>query len=158
MLLPALFAKGNDEWATPRAVVESSARVLGVERFALDAAATEANAQAQRFCTLEHDGLTAPWEDATWCNPPFSRVAEFAYKARREAQVRGVRTAFLTPARVDTRWWHEQVMPALVSLHLCTRRLEYIGATQGRAPFPTVLAILGPRAAGHHPTVHSLLV
>lgn len=88
----------NDNWVTPWPVVD----FLG--RFALDVAAeSEHVAKAPRFFTPEIDGLKQPWDFFWWCNPPFSRAAEFITKAKNEF----CPGMMILPANVGTKWFSE---------------------------------------------------
>lgn len=61
----------GDEWYTPQWMFAA----LGL-RFDLDVCApvdrTNAAVPADRFFTLEDDGLAQPWDGLVWCNPPYS--------------------------------------------------------------------------------------
>jgi len=74
---------GENEWYTPAAIIEAARRVLG--GFDLDPASSEiANrtVKAERFFTIEDDGLTQDWAGKIWCNPPYSQplINEFCLK------------------------------------------------------------------------------
>ena len=89
--------------------------VTGVElwlgdRFTLDAAASEANALADRFISHEEDALThVPWPGepgVAWLNPPYSKQGggQLAWAERAHlASVRGWTVALLIPAAPTTR-------------------------------------------------------
>lgn len=68
---PALVATTTDDWYTPRWIFEA-----GGVTFDMDVAApvdpTMRTVPARRYLTVLEDGLTAPWEGAVWCNPPYS--------------------------------------------------------------------------------------
>jgi len=74
---------GENEWYTPAVIIEAARRVLG--GFDLDPASSEiANrtVKAERFFTIEDDGLTQDWAGKIWCNPPYSQplINEFCLK------------------------------------------------------------------------------
>lgn len=116
-LFPDLLPEGEpdygdrDCWATPRQRVRQIALELGIE-WTLDAAAYRWTAKAPRFYGPAEDGLAQPWEDVTWCNPPYSvngssykgaaGIAAWAVKATEEGE-RGVRSALLTPSDLRSR-------------------------------------------------------
>lgn len=103
-------------------------------RFTLDAAATHQNALCDRYFTLsgmwqrgengpdglnpwgigqwplKECGLTGSWRgERVWCNPPFSELDEWVYKAwRSQADL----VCMLCPNdRMDRKWWHALVEP-----------------------------------------------
>jgi len=53
----------------------------------------------------EVDGLTAPWVDYTYCNPPFKSLSTWLDKATTEATARGLEVLMLAPARTNRRWF-----------------------------------------------------
>lgn len=93
---------GNHQ-ATPQAVVDYAARVFfNVERFALDAAASEWNAKADRFYTEADNGLIQPWDNPTWCNLPWATIPPWIDKITANVDVGNA--ALLLPARMGQRW------------------------------------------------------
>jgi ParB family chromosome partitioning protein len=76
-------ATGNTEWYTPPEYIEAARKVLGA--IDLDPASTvEANKviKAERFFTVENDGLNKNWKGRVWLNPPYasSLIAYFVQK------------------------------------------------------------------------------
>jgi hypothetical protein len=67
----------GDEWYTPRWLFDA----LGI-RFSIDVCApldrTFASVPANRYFTVEDDGLSLPWEGTVWCNPPYSKPEPWA--------------------------------------------------------------------------------
>jgi site-specific DNA-methyltransferase (adenine-specific) len=47
---------------------------------------------------------------------------------------------FLVPARTDTRWFHDLVLPHAKEIRFIRGRL-YFGDGKGRAPFPSMVVI-----------------
>ena len=75
-----------------------------------------------------------------WCNPPYSRVADWARKAAEEQQ-NGTTTVMLVPARTDTKWFHEYVYEKRgVSIQFIKGRLKFSGAMNS-APFPSMIVV-----------------
>lgn len=61
-----------DDYYTPREIFDA----LGI-RFDLDVAAPPGGVPwvpADRFYTMEDDGLSKPWEGRVWMNPPYSKA------------------------------------------------------------------------------------
>lgn len=117
---------GSYEWATPQAVFDKINRRWGP--FTLDAAATWENAKCDRFFTKEHDALQYPWEGRVYVNPPYGRELEkWVFKAAAEVGFVGSAdcVVMLIPARTDTRWWHQIVMPFAYRVMFCKGRIRF---------------------------------
>lgn len=52
--------------------------------FTLDVAAASHNAKCREFYTRGDDGLSQPWEGRVWCNPPYSNLSAWLFKAWQE--------------------------------------------------------------------------
>ena len=67
----------NDEMYTPKWLFDR----MGIE-FDLDVAAPKggANVPANRYYTMEDDGLTQPWIGRVWMNPPYSLTTPWVHK------------------------------------------------------------------------------
>jgi phage N-6-adenine-methyltransferase len=78
--------------------------------FTLDACALPHNAKCERYFTPDEDGLAQPWEgERVWCNPPYSNIEPWVFKATLELVDLAV---FLLPAnRTEQRWWQRHVEP-----------------------------------------------
>lgn len=120
------FSSASDEWATPADVYAA----LDAEfHFDFDP------------CPLGGgvDG-TAPlfvsWSNRTvFCNPPYSNIRPFLERAL-EADV----AVFLIPARTDTRWMHQIVLPYAKEIRFIKGRLKF-GDAKNSAPFPSMIVI-----------------
>ena len=86
----------SDKWATPKNIYDP----LNTEfKFNFDP------------CPItwkegDTDALLTEWGTSTFCNPPYSRVAEFVKKASLEAS-KGKTIVMLINACTDTKWFHE---------------------------------------------------
>ena len=70
------FKVTSDDCYTPRWVFDA----MGLT-FDLDVAAPPGgpwHVPAARYYTAEDDGLTSPWDGLVWCNPPYSRMKDWA--------------------------------------------------------------------------------
>jgi len=123
-----LFSSQSVHWATP----ENIYRELDSEfHFDFDP------------CPLgesESDGsapLFTEWEGKrVFCNPPYNQgIGRFLERAK-EADV----AVFLLPARTDTKWFHNIVLPDAFEIRFIRGRLKFGGALNS-APFPSMLAI-----------------
>ena len=123
MLHRALFSSASSHWSTPIDVYSAL-----VSEFALD---TDP-------CPLHGtDGLSRPWTGRRiYCNPPYGRgVADWISKGL-EADV----AVFLLPARTDTRWFHDLVLPNATEIRFLRGRLKFGGA-KNSAPFPSMVIV-----------------
>lgn len=71
-----------------------------------------------------------------FCNPPYGPKIRPFLERGIEADV----AVFLIPARTDTRWFHELVLPCAKEIRFVKGRLRFGGATEN-APFPSMIVI-----------------
>lgn len=138
---PYIPASKRGDWPTPRWLFDAlNARF----DFTLDAAASAGNALCPRFYDADRDGLAQSWAgERVWLNAPYGRVLrQWIAKARAEGEA-GATVVCLVPARTDTKWWHEHVLPA-GEVTMIRGRLVFEGATAG-APFPSAIVVFRPR-------------
>lgn len=120
------FSSATVEWATPRGVYEELDREFS---FNFDP------------CPLggTQDGLSTlfvSWSGKrVFCNPPYDDIRRFLDRAH-EAEV----AVFLIPARTDTRWFHEVVLPKAAQIRFIKGRLKF-GEAVNSAPFPSMIVI-----------------
>ena len=87
----------------------------------------------------ESDGLCVEWGGVNFCNPPYGReIGKWTRKAKEEA-MKGKTIVLLVPSRTDTKWWHEDIMPA-TEIRFIKGRLKF-GGSKNSAPFPSALVI-----------------
>lgn len=133
--------KQQDKWQTPAETFEQLDKEFN---FTLDAAAEKETAQCDVYFTEEDDSLTKDWKGHTvFCNPPYSKLREFAHKAKEES-VKGATVVLLVPARTDTRAFHESLAGGEV--RFIKGRLKFLqnGKEQHPAPFPSMVCVMGP--------------
>jgi site-specific DNA-methyltransferase (adenine-specific) len=121
------FSSTSEEWSTPRDVYDA----LDAEfKFDFDP------------CPLGGtvDGtspLFVRWEGRrVFCNPPYGPGLRGFLERAHEADV----AVFLIPARTDTRWFHEIVLPLASEIRFIKGRLKY-GDAKNSAPFPSMIVI-----------------
>lgn len=122
-----LFSSQSVHWSTPKSVYD----LLNAE-FAFDFDP----------CPLgesQSDG-TAPlftnWGGRrVFCNPPYDNIAPFLERAP-EAEL----AVFLVPARTDTKWFHNLVLPTVSEIRFIKGRLRF-GESKNSAPFPSMICI-----------------
>lgn len=131
------------EWWTPPELFQRLAL-----RFDLDVAAPRGGVPwvpADRYLTIDDNGLVAPWSGLVWCNPPFGALLP-RFAARMVAHGCGV---LLLPARTETRAFQASA-PAADAVAFLRDRLAFVPAVGERnraAGFATVLLAYGPVAA-----------
>ena len=121
------FSSGSQEWATPTDVYAA----LDAEfKFTFDP------------CPLGGtvDG-TAPlfvrwFGQRVFCNPPYGPGLRPFLNRAVEADL----AVFLVPARTDTRWFHDIVLPHAKEIRFVRGRLKFGGA-KNTAPFPSMIVI-----------------
>jgi phage N-6-adenine-methyltransferase len=143
--LAAMHSSASVEWATPQELFDTLNTEFG---FTLDAAAAAWNAKCSRYFTKETDGLAQDWsKDIVWLNPPYGReIAAWMRKAAEEAG-RGATVVCLVPARTDTAWWWESVVP-FAEVRFLRGRVKFLtemGGQQAAAPFPSAVIVYRPR-------------
>lgn len=126
-LSPALFSSKSDHWFTPPDFYSE----LDAEfRFDFDP------------CPLmsREDGLKREWSGRVFCNPPYSKIADFIRKglwhlANGDCEI----LVYLIPARTDTAWFHDYCY-GKAEIRFVRGRLKF-GGSKDSAPFPSMLVI-----------------
>jgi len=78
-----------------------------------------------------------------FCNPPYGpELPKFLQRAH-EAEL----AVFLIPARTDTRWFHEIVLPGAREIRFIRGRLKF-GNAKWCAPFPSMIVIFRSESDG----------
>lgn len=79
---------------------------------------------------------------AVFVNPPYGRnTARWLQKARGEVRLgRAKLVIMLLPARTDTAWFHDEVLPFAHDVRFIRKRLKF-GGSKINAPFPSMLVI-----------------
>lgn len=153
-LTPGVFSSRSDEWFTPPALAQALADRYAGGAFALDAAACAASKKAPRFYTEGEDALTRDWHadaggGSVWLNPPYSKVGPFLERAARTAQS-GTTVVCLVPARTDTAWFHDHVLPHATEVLLVRGRITFTrpDGTGAPAPFPSMVVVYAAKRQG----------
>lgn len=133
-----LFSSKTDLWSTPQKFFDE----LDLKyHFEIDVCALPENAKCKRFFTPDDDGLSQPWEGVCWCNPPYGRDL---FKWVEKACFSSALVVMLLPARVDTAWFHDLVIPYSSEYRFVRGRLKF-GGSQHSAPFPSMVVVFPPR-------------
>ena len=139
IMTSVMFSSSSDEWETPQDFFD---RLNRTYQFTLDVCATPSNAKCARYFTKAEDGLSQPWEGTCWMNPPYGREIGLWIKKTYESGLEaGTVVVCLLPARTDTRWWHEYVIPHAKNIEFIRGRLKFSG--KAPAPFPSALVVFG---------------
>ncbi len=124
-----VFSSATDEWGTPSEVYESLNREF---RFDFDPCPLDGDTdgRATLFCS---------WSGRrVFCNPPYSDIRPFL-----ERWTESELAVYLIPARTDTRWFHQIVLPHAAEIRFIRGRLRFGGAVNS-APFPSMVVIFQP--------------
>lgn len=91
------------------------------------------------------DGLKIEWEQATFCNPPYSQLSKWLVKARAEFD-KGKTVVLLINSNTDLKVFHETILP-VAELRFVQGRLKFVGPN-GASPHtkPSMIVILKPGA------------
>jgi phage N-6-adenine-methyltransferase len=98
--------RGNDEFETPDYIFQ---QLNAIFNFEIDVASDVTNSKCSYYISKKDDSLTKYWSGRCFCNPPFSKKAEFIKKAHE--QVQGgwcqICVMILPLNSMDTKVWHE---------------------------------------------------
>ncbi len=157
----SLKTGGRDDWRTPSDLYKA---LVNRFRFTLDLAADADSSLAETWLgpgSEAEDALEASWlfwasragGRALWCNPPYSRSAEFAAKASEESRRSRSLIVMLLAARTDTKAFHAHVMGGAAEIYFIKGRLKFTlpGVPTAAAPFPSMIVVWRP-AWGLPPT------
>lgn len=130
------FSSNSDEWYTPDNFFN---KYNDIYNFNLDTACTKENAKCVNYYTEQDDGLSKDWIGSVWCNPPYSKIANWIKKAYEEHIKHGSTIVMLIPARPDTKAWRDYIVNK-ATIHFVTGRLKF-GGSKNSAPFPSAVII-----------------
>lgn len=90
---------------------------------------------------LEWDGLNIEWGDKNFVNPPYSNIKEWAEKCMIESK-KGKTVHLLIPARTDTKYFHEFILP-YAKIEFIKGRLKFLSldnlSKNQSAPFSSII-------------------
>lgn len=150
-----LFSSERMDWRTPESILQLVSSVAVNGRIGLDPATELSNpTKADHWIAPPSDGLQASWRarGLVFINPPYGReICRWTRKMRNEAAADpdGEYLA-LVPGRVDTRWWHEDVLTAS-AICLWRGRIRFVPpdgfVSKGEsAAFPSAFVYWGARS------------
>jgi site-specific DNA-methyltransferase (adenine-specific) len=146
------FSSESAEWSTPSDFFAKVEAEFGP--FDLDPCATAENAKARMWYDADDDGLSQSWVTvpahtsggdcltrSIWLNPVYGReISKWILKAVYAFEIGVPLIVMLLPARTDTRWWHDYVIPYASEIRFIRGRLKF-GGSKNSAPFPSALVI-----------------
>jgi hypothetical protein len=122
-----MFGSATDRWATPKAVYEALDREFG---FTFDPCPLDGTENGLATLFVSWAGKRA------WVNPPYGRGTRKWLERGLEAEL----AVFLLPARTDTKWFHDLVLPHADEIRFLRGRLTFGDAT-APAPFPSMIVV-----------------
>lgn len=121
----------NDQWSTPKWFVQRLAVQFCVGKhsagnvFDLDPCATKCTAKAERYYTIDDNGLSKKWRGRVFVNPPFSNPAPWVRKAALQVEKGNADVVvMLLPCSMASNWFHEWVLP-YAEVHYIKGRLAF---------------------------------
>lgn len=120
-----MFSSKTDMWETPQDFFD---RYDATYHFETDVCALPENAKCARYFTPEMDGLKQEWAGVCWMNPPYGReISKWVRKAYESARDNLATVVCLLPARTDTKWFHDYVLP-YADVRFIKGRMKFGGA------------------------------
>ena len=123
------FSSASEEWATPADVY---AELNAEFSFNFDPCPLGGTVDGTAPLFVDWRGKRV------FCNPPYGPGIRPFLERAQEAEV----AVFLIPARTDTRWFHEVVLPKAKEIRFVKGRLKF-GDSKNSAPFPSMIVIFG---------------
>lgn len=123
--------KENDEWYTPKEIIES----LG--EFDLDPAtsidAYKLNQSAKKIYTAKENGLKQEWKGRVWLNPPYSNPLIQQFLLKMAEHNNGIALVF---AKIEAKWFHDIVLQYATAIKFLYNRIRFYrpNGTQGMQP------------------------
>jgi site-specific DNA-methyltransferase (adenine-specific) len=121
------FSSQTVEWPTPAATYEVLDREFGFDFDPCPVGGTV-------------DGTAPLWSEWTgkrvFCNPPYGPALRGFLERWHEPDL----AVYLIPARTDTRWFHDIVLPNAKEIRFIKGRLKF-GKATFNAPFPSMVVV-----------------
>jgi site-specific DNA-methyltransferase (adenine-specific) len=132
---------GHDNWLTPPDLFALLDREFA---FDLDASASSGHQKCVAFITPTEDALVTPWQgQRVWCNPPYSLMGKFVYRAWEQCQAQRNTVVLLIPAYTDPAYWYDCIVPFADEIRFLCGRVSFLenGARKTSARFPSVVVV-----------------
>lgn len=88
------------------------------------------------------NGLETAWGRTVFCNPPYSDIAPWLFKACLELVEYGTRCVFLMPAHIECHYWDDYVYPYASEIWVCTSGIVFPGF-RCKLPMPMSIVLYG---------------
>jgi phage N-6-adenine-methyltransferase len=124
---------GENEWYTPRPIIEQARQVLGV--IELDPASSDKAqevVQAKQYFTRHNSGLDKQWQGNLWMNPPYAQplISQFATKLVESVKAESVTEGIVLVNNATETAWFQQMLAEATAVCFIKGRLKFID-TQG---------------------------
>lgn len=125
------FSSKSPHWPTPKALLEELDKEFHFDFDPCPLGESEADGSAPLFTSWNGKRV--------FCNPPYDRAISQFLQRGIEADI----AVFLLPARTDTKWFHDIVLPNASEIRFIKGRLCFGDPDDlsKRAPFPSMLVI-----------------
>jgi site-specific DNA-methyltransferase (adenine-specific) len=97
----------------------------------------------------DFDGLSVPWKERNFVNPPFDNVAKFLEKGLKELE-KGKLSVFLITAKTFNEYWHKYIWPRASEIRFFRGKLQFEGF-DNYFPVPCCLVIYDPARYRNEP-------
>jgi len=120
---------GQDEWYTPSEIIEKARRVMG--GIDLDPASSDiANetVKADKYYTIEDDGLAWDWEGRVFMNPPYSQptIKHFTEKLTDDFRLGFIDQAIVLVNNATETGWFQYMLAECKAVCFVSGRLKFI--------------------------------
>lgn len=123
-----IFSSRSVHWATPKEVYDALDSEFGFDFDPCPLGEWEVDGASPLF---------TPWAGRrVFCNPPYNKAMVPFLQRATEAEV----AVFLIPARTDTKWFHNIVLPNAAEIRFIKGRLKF-GDSKNSAPFPSMITV-----------------
>ena len=139
-----LMSSNKQDWGTPKEFITWIEENFSM-KIDLDVCAHSENNKCDAYFTIEDNAFDQDWYCVNgWMNPPYNNIVGFLEKCIEEVFVmnNAENMWVLIPARTDTKWFHDLVVPWAEHIYFIKGRIHHKTAgneKQGSSPFPSML-------------------
>jgi len=127
---------GEVEWYTPKVYIEAAVKVMGsIDLDPASSDAAQAHVEADKFYSIDDDGLAQPWWGNVFLNPPYRMplIKEFTQRMVEMYEDKSIKQGILlTNNATDTEWFHV-ALRASTAVCLTKGRISFIQVRDGDA-------------------------
>lgn len=124
---------GNNEWYTPKKYVDAARRVLGgIDLDPASCAYANETVQAERFYSVDDDGLTKEWRGRVWMNPPYNAesVVKFTEKFVEEYEAGHINEGIVLVNNATETSWFVNMVNVAAAIVFPRGRIRYESSTR----------------------------